>query len=126
MARQREKKMSRSIREIFFAWTLLRVIIYEVVVQEMCAKIYFHELMSLWGYPMVAGVWPSSDQRKSVVDSTISLFHRQGTPFFSVLRGQDFLHLLIYCTEDKKRLAARTFKHASTVKLFPSFFINKI
>lgn len=33
------------------------------------------------GVPMVAGVWPSSDHRKSVVDSTISLSRRASLHF---------------------------------------------
>lgn len=51
VARQREKKMSRSFRDIFFACTLLRVIIYEVVVQEMCAKNQLSRVDEFMGVP---------------------------------------------------------------------------
>ena len=74
---------------------------------------------------MVAGVWPSSDQRKSVVDSTISLFHRQGTLFSSLRRGQDFLHFLIYCTEDKKTTSCMNFQARFYCQTFFFFFYKQ-
>lgn len=75
--------------------------IYEVVVRGMRAKINFYELMTLWGYPMVAGVWPSSDHRKSVVDSTISFLRVKGLPLPS--SEVETLHFLIYCKPDGKK-----------------------
>lgn len=46
--------------------------------------------MSLWGYPMVAGVWPSSDHRKSTVDSKIFVLPSPEPPLPLPSQGQHF------------------------------------
>lgn len=64
---------------------------------------------------MVAGVWPSSDHRKSAVDSKI--FAPQNLlRSFSLLKANTF-HFLIYCGEEDEKKA----RFHSRVPIFLAF-----